>query len=225
MAIFNISNNKVVYYSGAKCGSTTILAYANFINNAELLSDFTEMTLNNVDAWTAYHRCLKVQRQKHNKNEFVQRINLTDVPPDAIKFCVVRDPIERFISVYKAVILTGYYVKGDDNSIDEFIRIIDLDKKTLNNWHEVGGNGWNTVRFHFLPQTKFYGRNPNIFTHVFNIREIGKIKNLLEENYQISLPDIKLNTTKNVDINLTQHQTEWIKNRYSQDYKIYGKWM
>jgi hypothetical protein len=71
----------------------------------------------------------------------------------------------------------------------------------------------------------FLGKNPEEFDHIFNIRQLNDVKSLLELHSNIKLPILRLNTTSDIDIKLTEQQIEWIKNRYSRDYRFYGKWM
>ena len=228
MAVFNVLNSKVIYYDAPKCGSTTVLAYVNMINNPELLHEVQKLISEGVEPVAAYDRCWQADRQKYSRNTISSKTVITKttpVPSDAIKFCIVRDPIQRFISVYKALILSKTYVASNDKSVDAFIKIIDVDKTTLTDWTEVSPVGWRNVKFHFLPLVTFYGKDPKIFTHIFNMSQIDEVRKLLENAYNVSLPSLKLNFTRKMDISLTPEQIEWVKIRYARDYRFYRKWM
>ena len=222
MAVFNILDNKVIYYDAPKCGSTTGLAYVNMINHPELLQDVQRLISDGVDPVTAYDACWKANKKKYSRNAIASKTLIekkTPVPPDSIKFCIVRDPVARFISVYKSLILSKAYVSAKDVSINEFIKIIDVeDKTTLAGWAEVSPVGWRNVKFHFLPLVAFYGTDPKRFNHIFNMDQMDGVRKLLESSYNIMLPSLKLNFTRKLDITLTHEQTEWVKTRYARDY-------
>ena len=227
MSAYNIIPNKVIYYDTPKCGSTTVFAYANIINNPELLVDFNKLVDQHTDPIVAYYSCVKLNKQKYSRETTSARmlISGTDVPKECIEFCIVRDPVDRFISVYKALILDGWLVKTNNPSIDEFIKIIDSDKKYLKDWTELHPKGWNVIKYHFLPLTKFLKKKPEKFDHIFNITQLNDVKSFLEFHSNIKLPVFRLNKTKDVDIQPTERQIKWIKDRYSSDYRFYGKWM
>lgn len=229
MAVFNVLDNKVIYYDAPKCGSTTVLAYVNMINNPELLRDVQKLIADGMDPVASYDKCWQSNRQKYSRNAIASKTVITKktpVPPDSIKICIVRDPIERFISVYKALVLSKTYVAAKDKSIDEFIKIIDVeDKTTLTDWTEVSPVGWRNVKFHFLPLVTFYGKDPKIFNHIYNMDQIDDVRKLLENVYGIALPSLKLNFTSKIDITLTPEQIEWVKIRYARDYRFYKTWM
>jgi hypothetical protein len=227
MSTYNIIHNKVIYYDSPKCGSTTVFAYANLINNPELLEDFNKLVDQQVDPMVAYNSCVNTNKEKYSRVAISARtlIPPTDIPNQSIKFCIVRDPVERFISVYKALILDPWLVKTENPSIDEFIKIIDSDKNSIKNWTQLHPKGWNVIKYHFLPLIKFFGKDPKKFDHIFNIRQLNDVKSFLELHSNIKLPVLRLNNTPDVDIKLTERQIEWIKNRYSRDYRFYGKWM
>lgn len=227
MATFNIFKKKLIYYDGPKCGSSTVLAYANLIISPELLEEVNKLIEQNVDPMDAYERCWRPKTELYCRKKIIERtlIEPSEIPSDAVRFCIVRDPIERFISVYKALILSGWFVKTENLSVDEFIKIIDADKKTLKNWTQVSPTGWSNVNFHFLPQVEFYGTDPKIFAHIFNMDQLDKVKELMETYSSIELPSLKLNATEKIEVELTNLQIEWIKKRYARDYKFYEKWM
>jgi hypothetical protein len=228
MAIFNIlKTNKVIYYDGPKCGSTTMLAYATLIHNPDLLLEVNALIKKGLDSTTAYNNCRRGKKNLYTRRAIVKEtlIKEENIPPDAIKFCIVRDPVERFISVYKSLVLYGRYVTSKDVGIDEFIKIIDLDKSTLKDWTDVSDIEWRAVKFHFLPQVQFYGTDPTIFTHIFNIKQMEEVKQLLEQHSGITLPSLQANWSRKIEISLTESQIDWIKKRYARDYEFYKKWM
>lgn len=128
-----------------------------------------------------------------------------------IRIALVRDPVQRFVSAYNMIcknFLGSYPVQ---KFIDNFDTLM---------WEHT------YFRFHFKYQTCELGLNPNWYTDIFDIKEIKKFKDKLENIYNLKLPDIYLNKTSNgiTVLDLTSDQINWIKNKYTLDYNIYGGW-
>lgn len=228
MAVFNILNNKVIYYDAPKCGSTTILAYVNLINNPELLREVQKLISGGMCANEAYLKFYNSDESIYSRNVIVSKTVIRKTAPmplSEIKFCIVRDPIERFISTYKAMILSRKYIITEHPTVDNYIKVADTDKSAMKDWVEISSNGWKNVNFHFRAQTSFYGNEPKMFTHIFKMNQIEDVKGLLERCYGVSLPSLKLNDTIKTDITLTEDQNKWIKKQYADDYTYYGNWI
>jgi hypothetical protein len=71
------------------------------------------------------------------------------------------------------------------------------------------------------------GKNPHFFTHIFNMKQMGEIKELLEDVSGKTLPDLRINNTvgKIEKPEITEEQRAWIVNRYQEDYDLFGKWI
>jgi hypothetical protein len=103
-----------------------------------------------------------------------------------------------------------------DLTIEQFIR--DFDKLLIQKLFA-------DARIHFTTQVNYIGRNSDLYTHIFNLNELYKLKELIESYTGIKLPNLHLQ--KSGDIQkpvLNTQQTDWIKNKYKIDYEIYGKW-
>lgn len=204
MHVFDIYNNEIAYYTTPKCGSRTILAWAALIKESNLLNEHPE--------W------FEESRVGVEYKEIRKRVKKLELPThnQKIRFCVVRDPVDRFVSGFTNRIL--FHRKPNVSiTIEEFIANIDtLLKDEL----------FKDAKMHFTTQTHYIGKNPNLFTHIFNIKELTKVKELFENYLNITLPDLHLQKNGRLQKpQLTEQQIQWIKNRYRIDYQIYGQWL
>ena len=210
MHVFDIYNNEIAYYKTPKCGSRTILGWAALLKEPNLITEHPE--------W------FQESRQKIEYTEI--RSNLTAYTESLthnqkIRFCIVRDPVERFISAFTNRIL--FHKKPEINvSIDEFIDNFD---NILSQENFKKGNFYKNLAIHFTTQVYYIGAKPELYTHIFNIKELYKVKDLLETHTGIKLPNLHLQKSGNIKKPLlNDKQTEWIKNKYKIDYEIYEKW-
>jgi len=202
--VFDLYNNEIAYYKTPKCGSRTILGWAALIKDPNLITenpDWFSISRKNIEYPEIRKKVIKYELLTHDQK---------------IRFCIVRDPVDRFISTFTNRIL--YHKKPNiDITITDFIKNYDSLIERLE---------FRDAKFHFITQTHRIGTNPSLYTHIFNIKELYKVKELLEINTKIKLPNLHLN--QNGDINkpiLTTDEIEWIKDRYHVDYEIYGKWL
>jgi hypothetical protein len=192
MSVYFSLNGKIKYYSCTKCASTTVISWLNIINDHNVYIDEPDMFSPIVNETT-----FNLHRRLHKKTKSIPQIC----------FCLVRDPVERFVSAYTNREL--FHNKNTKRTFDEYLN--DILKK---------------FDHHTTPQTHFYGKSPDIFTHIFNLKSIDKLKILLEDVSDIKLPSLKLQISGNFEkINPTYEQIQIIKYIYSEDYEIYGKWM
>lgn len=99
------------------------------------------------------------------------------------RFCVVRDPIDRFVSFYcnrilyhddlakSGPLLTAQGLKTQPE-INEMVA--DLDKYMA---------AARLVRHHVLPQTYFLGDTPSVYGLVADVKELDKVRTFLSERY------------------------------------------
>ena len=204
----------ILYYHAAKCGSRTILGWNALLVKPNLLHDHPEFFKESNKKEYGQIRTFMV---KHDLSQPYWR-SPEKVPKleAKIRFCIIRDPVERFISGYTNRVL---YHKNLDNketiSLDEFIE----------KYHTIVNTNM-IIDVHFKPQCHFYGLKPEIFTHIFNMNQMDEIKNLIEQETGKQLPMLKLQQSGDyAKPKITQEQEKWIKDLYKQDYDVYSQWM
>ena len=125
------------------------------------------------------------------------------------KCCLIRDPVNRFISCYNNRILYHQDLAFNNYSIDQVI------EKLENNLFE---------NKHFLPQSFWLGNNINYFTIVANVSNIKifetQVNNFFEN--QILFPHIQTGKSE-LKISLNKEQLKKIKKIYSADYDLIGE--
>lgn len=221
--IIKISKGNGAYYHAPKCGSRSILGWIVLLSepnlyeeNPELFQPYRVVFTKDGEIRTREYGEL-IHKREYFKGKGLGKHDWEpyDVPvaPADYRFCVVRDPVERFISGYTNRVL--WHNEGGLNiSVAEFIERFDSICAENRNY-----------KLHFTPQVRFYGEDPSIFTHIFNIRQMSQVKVLIEERSGQQLPDLHMqqNGGKEKPV-LTKDQINWVKKRYEEDYEIYNKW-
>lgn len=124
------------------------------------------------------------------------------------RLAIKRDPVSRFLSGFKNRVLQ--HRKCDTTDISEF----------LDNFEEISGRN-KDIATHFRPQYSYLGKDPSVYTHVFDLKEIDQVKVLLEDLFERDLPPIRLQRSKGPKVDLTEAQVRRVKEIYKGDYK-YG---
>ena len=227
----SIANGKVVYYLGPKIGKTTIKTYAILINESHFRT--TNPELYDTNAWSLpYTDQIKkniMQTLSGMSYKELYALPMAEEPTvydghsyqlplipanNEVRFCIVRDPVERFISSYFNRVI-GTNGANLDISFDEFV--IDFDYYF---WK------YRDIEVHFKQQVYNYGYNPKLYTNIYNLKQMPDIKRMLE-NYAGPLPDLHLNKTDNKlkqQLVLTDTIKNLIKKRYAIDYEVYGQY-
>lgn len=203
--IFDMKDKKVGYFHVPKCGSRTIIAWKALIDNPELI--------NKKPDW------FQESRKKVEYHEIRSLVKVTRSIDFPIKFCVVRDPVDRFLSAFVNRVLFHKTIPNikDDISFDEFLSTYD---------ENINTEAYSKFKSHIEPMVHFLGPNSEFYTHIFNLREINNVKKLLEDTYQIQLPDLHLQQSGGINKPVpTTEQIAWIREKYQQDYYAYGKWV
>lgn len=204
MHVFDVYNNEIAYYTTPKCGSRTILAWAALLKEPDLIHKHPE--------W------FEESRQGIEYKDIRVRIKKYDCPTHSqkIRFCIIRDPVEKFLSAFTNRIL--FHKKPNVN-----ITIADF----INNFDSlIHQKNYKDAEIHFTTQVHYIGKNPDLYTHIFDIKNLNQVKNLLEIHTNIKLPDLHLQKSGSIQKPvLTEDQVQWIKNKYSVDYEVYGKWL
>lgn len=197
-------NNEIAYYTTPKCGSRTILAWAALIKEPDLIHkhpEWFEESRQGIE-----YRDIRIRVKKYENPTHDQKI----------RFCIIRDPVEKFVSAFTNRIL--FHRKPQvDITITDFINNFDnLLKQKL----------YKDAEIHFTTQVHYIGKTPNIYTHIFDIKELDKLKTLLQNTTGTVLPDLHLQKSGNIEKpKLTEEQVQWVKNKYRIDYEVYGMWL
>ena len=122
------------------------------------------------------------------------------------KCCIVREPVQRFISAYKNRILYHKDKNFYDHTVDQVI------KKLENNQFE---------NKHFLPQTFFLGNDINYYTHVGLVNNLLSFKEYINNFFgkKIDFPKIQKGGNE-IDLTLSTEQKNKIKQIYKLDYEF-----
>ena len=122
-----------------------------------------------------------------------------------LKICIIRNPLERFISAYENRVLFHKDKGFFELSIDQV-----LDQLTLGNFENK----------HFLPQYYFLGEDLSYFTHIYKMNEIHLFYNTLLNYFnvknKINIPHLQTGRSKK--ITLTKTQINKVKSIYKTDY-------
>ena len=204
MHVFDIYNNEIAYYTTPKCGSRTILAWAALLKEPDLIQKHPE--------W------FQESRQGIEYRDIRIRVKKYDYPThnQKTRFCIIRDPVEKFLSAFTNRIL--FHKKPNVNiTITDFIDNFD---------NLIQQKIYKDAEIHFTTQVHYIGKNPDLYTHIFDIKNLNQVKSLLETHTNTKLPDLHLQKSGLIHKPiLTEDQVLWIKNKYSIDYEVYGKWL
>ncbi len=143
-----------------------------------------------------------------NKNNLIgflpAKQKFSPMPENFIKCCIVRDPLERFLSAYKNRVLFHKDKDFHGLNIDEIL--LKLENKEFDNKH-------------FLPQNFFLGMDLKYYDFYANVKKIfyfeNKVNNFFDKKFQF--PKIQTGG-KNYKVALTNIQTERIMKIYKNDY-------
>ncbi len=132
--------------------------------------------------------------------------------PHPHRICVIRDPVDRFLSGYTNRVLFHGNLGAKPPGIEEFI--VDLERYRATNA---------AVRGHFLPQCAFLGKDTGLFTHVFRISELEECRRWLESMQQTSLPALQLQQSGDKSKPaLNPELAAKVKGIYHEDYLSWG---
>ena len=122
------------------------------------------------------------------------------------KCCLVRNPLERFISAFKNRILFHKDIAFMEHSIDKIL------EKLENNLFE---------NKHFLPQNYFLGNSLNYFSFYSDVENnkifVEKVNDFFEK--KIKFPRLQVGGSKN-NIELKKYQINRLKKIYEDDYNL-----
>ncbi len=134
-----------------------------------------------------------------------------------IKFTVVRNPYDRFISEYKWCEMDGHgFIKCE--SIDEFLSYVEKVVKR-NKYDE------NVYIDHLIPQYEYvYDKKGELLVdYVGKYEELEDVFNYMRKNLKVTKEEIyKLNETKKYKVILNKEQKDRIYNLYKKDFELFN---
>ena len=208
--IADILNGKAAYYHAPKCGSRTILGWIAILESPEIYTKYPIWFRKSSPGKPIYHEIRN--RIKIVSKKFVVTCN------HPVRFCIIRNPVDRFLSGYTNRIIFHRDLNQlniEPPSVSDFIKNFDYYNKVSH-----------STKIHFQPQEYFYGKDLNLYTHIFNFKQFGDVKKLLETVGNATLPDLHLQQSGDLQKPvLTEAETEWVKNLYKVDYELYGKYI
>ena len=134
-------------------------------------------------------------------------------PHAKIRFCVLRDPVDRFISAIA-------YLKPQPRPAKHKSPQKILEKHITK--LETAGS---RLDVHLAPQTDFIGREPAYYTHIFRMGEWQRLEHFLSEwiGAPVQLPHLNQSQREPYAV-LTPAQKHRVEAFYAEDYKIWGRY-
>ena len=181
--IFKAGNKTIHYCPTPKCGGTSIKVMIR--KGVEGIIDY--------------------QNKIHSR--FPTRLFM-EVEAD-IKFCIVRDPVDRFLSAY-----LNRIVHYGDVPFVEFDDFVD-------NFYEKYYRFDNNIHHHFRPQVDFIGHSSSYYNKIFFFNEMSSVPEFLSEIMGKSIESEHEQRTKGGEKPIpTKSQIDSIKSFYQDDYRF-----
>ena len=216
-ALKNSSDELLVFYDVPKNASTTIKKL--FIDHLEMSDQFsfygeefispdTGVRVDNSEA-SANYKEQKGSKRNKDFHDFAQNRPFSTVGSEVkcTKVCVVRKPMERFISCYNHLVIVN---KEFDATPDEILDRV-IDGSMRNN--------------HFFPQTHFLGTDPDYYDRIYNTKQLDILekdmnaffgKNNQVHHYQTSGSSVVFPR------DLDQSFKDKVHKAYKSDYETFG---
>ena len=142
-------------------------------------------------------------------------------------FCVVRDPLRRFVSGYRNRILHHRDLEALDRSVFEHAGLSpnpDPDEFAMNlgRYAEISGS----TKHHFGPLCMFLGHRPRMFHRIFCISEIDEIANYMAAyGGPAEIPHEQTGGPKMSVKDLSPNSIAHLQAYYSNDYRVWGPYI
>ena len=191
----------MAYHHTPKTGSRTVIGLMALAKHPELFNLHPD--------WFVTHNREAIYPEIRS---VVQVWQDTDTEESEIRFCVIRDPVKRFVSGYTNRIL--FHRDLAPVPFDEFVSRFEefRDAEIL-------------VAEHFKPQVDFIGTDPSYYTHVFNTDiSMGLLFELFEDVYNRPFPRLRLQQGGNdIKVDVTDQQRAKIQELFAEDYRVWFK--
>lgn len=210
-----IVEEKIAASTAFKCGSRTAIAYAYLIRYPNAINENPNwFSPSGIYSYTIpFERSILISTPLAIKLKYSRIV------------CMVRDPVERFISAYSDKI--RQYIGNEKTDVQEFIDLYDLiDSRIKMPDRDDKISVYEHIKSHIQPLYLTHGVDATAYTDVLNLGKMNEFKALIENAANTALPDLKLNeNSEDKKITLNASQKEWILRRNKKDIEIYGKWM
>ncbi len=166
----------------------------------------------------------------HNEN-FFHRYRVFAAKPRAdIRFCVVRDPVARFQSAFDDIAGRRSQFYPAPVRAEQFLCRLEamMDEVRTEVAQGRGGEfrpGAFARDMHFCPQHFSLGEDAAYFTHIFNLRQLPQLRDLLSELAGEEIPLIHANArAEHEKTELTAAHKKRVEVLYARDYEVFGRW-
>jgi hypothetical protein len=134
----------------------------------------------------------------------------TYVRPSRMRaFCVIRDPIDRFVSGYRNRIVFHRDLGEEAPGMNEFA--LELARYCKSSSH---------IRHHFMPMVEFTGRDPSFFDRVFLLEEMELIPDYV--GVPLSIHRAQEAGPKITRADLSADARKQLCRIYAEDYRVWG---
>lgn len=148
----------------------------------------------------------------------IHELNKAIIEQHSVRVAVVRDPLDRLISCYKDRVLLRNK-EGISDKIDSFSDFLEnLDELRSSKDH---------IYTHTQTQCFHIGKNPDLYTHVVNSKQINEILVPIIETVSghKNIPRLQEKNTNKIDhVDVTPKDIERTRKIYKEDYDVWGRY-
>jgi len=219
MGLFSLAGKRIAYMPTPKNASTSI--------KAMILQTLGVHIDTNLTSVPSYQRCnldrnyVDTHSPASAYKHHVLQCPKGKPPQDSdLQFCIVRDPVDRFLSAYasrilfhKDLLLPAHQEMGLrynlclNPDLDDFIKYFDQYLKIP------------IVRYHFAPQVESIGDDLGAYTNVYRLNEVKQVQKLLSELAEFEIPTIHVQTAKHTLV-LSSQRRLYLEQFYCDDYQL-----
>ena len=144
-------------------------------------------------------------------------------PQSAIRFCVVRDPVERFVAAFDDIVTRRkFYATW---RLEDFLTQIEKTIEEAEKDPREFRVGAFARDMHFRAQHFSLGRDASYFTHIFNLRQLPQLQALLSELAGKRIHLLHVNArADNAKSTISAPQERRIAALYAEDYRLFGRY-